>query len=500
MLAKLRKIKPDLRESVIMGVLFLALTGLVVLMLLIAGYSCRVIDDYSFSVYDRVWASTHSLWKTMLAEISATVELWHNWQGTYFSLWFYLVLNSVFGKHSYYIGAYIAILSLVISELYAAKIVVSDILQGEKRRAFIVAAPVLLLQLMFPPSAAEGFYWMIAAILYTFAFASQVLLFALVAKVVFDTAGRKLTASKISIFLLLFMVAGSNYICGLSSICLYALILVYAFCRKNAHRLFLVISYIWFIGCFLLNALSPGARIRQDSAGAGLPAATAIFRSFVEAASYIRTWWILPLTLTMIGLIPILWHIAGSQRFRYRLPLLFTLLSFGVYASQFTPCLYALGMIGAYRVQNLYRFTLYLWAVANEWYWIGYLRRRLGDRLNAFLLPLQNLWFAVVILLATGYSMLFCYGDTVTARSAYQALRSGNAATYYQENVCRVEYMENCEESDVVLKPYSVTPYLLFINDLQPDPDSWENAVFAQYFGKTSVRIASEEVGSTSLP
>ena len=486
---KQKRDKQEIQERIILLGLLFILVGLLVLIFWMGKYSFRQVDDFAYAHVESVWLETHSVLKTMVGELSQTIENWKTWQGLYFGDWIYFVLLAIFGREGYFVSSYLTVMCLVCAELYAGKTILCDIMEGTRTESYIVTIPLILLQLMFLPSAAEGIYWMCAAVHYTMALGIEIFTVALLFRLLFLKTDSARLWMKIGIVFLLFALAGCNFVTSLNMVCIYGLLIIYAWIKKKKERLFLTIGYLWFLIWFMISVISPGNMNRQLSSGEGLGALQAILRSFVEAGKYLTDWWILPVTLIMLAVMPMLRRIALRKTRSFRMPLLFSALSFCVYASQFTPNLYALGQIGAYRVQNIYRLTLYILLFANEGYWIGYLVRFQKDKAkNRSAVPFGNVLFAIIAVLVIAPIMLFHYGDTVTAVSAYKSLRSGQAKRYYQENQERIALMES-DEQDIVLEPFSAPPYLLHFGDLQVDAASWENVAYAQYFGKNTVRI-----------
>lgn len=87
---------------------------------------------------------------------------------------------------------------------------------------------------------------------------------------------------------------------------------------------------------------------------------------------------------------------------------------------------------------------------------------------------------------------LFLYGGyTLTAVSAVQSLKSGEAKAYYAEYEERRSQLENPELTEVWLKDFSAKPYLLFFNDgnLKEDTDDWVNRAVADFYGKEIVGL-----------
>ena len=176
-------------------------------------------------------------------------------------------------------------------------------------------------------------------------------------------------------------------------------------------------------------------------------------------------------------------------------------ISFGVFAVQFTPTIYALQITGAGRIQNLYRINYYIWLYGNELYWIGWLWRKYCERSEKVDDALQGKINKTSYLLegwmigvgALCISIYLWGGSTVTSLSAIDDLRSGTARQYYEEYQERLEILEDDSKKEVYLKPFSVKPYLLFFTDIEDDADDWVNGAMAQYYGKEKVKLSGSD-------
>ena len=81
----------------------------------------------------------------------------------------------------------------------------------------------------------------------------------------------------------------------------------------------------------------------------------------------------------------------------------------------------------------------------------------------------------------------------MTSVSALISLRTGQAQQYYQEYQERLELLED-ESLDVVyLKDYTYKPYVLYFNDIQENPEDWVNKSMADYFGKETIYLLTED-------
>jgi len=189
----------------------------------------------------------------------------------------------------------------------------------------------------------------------------------------------------------------------------------------------------------------------------------------------------------MLLMIPFFWKIADTEKFRFKFPFLVTLLSFCSNACMLTPGLYAMGISGAGRTLNIVKLWFVLLVFVNEAYWLGYLKRKLGNKFPEKRIDVR-IWTSGILIL-----IFIAFAANVERRAfdyssyaAYVSLRSGEASQYHKEHQDRVELLTG-EEKVVELKPFSVKPYLLYFDDITTNIYDWRNTAVARWYGKEIV-------------
>ncbi|MBO4775681.1 MAG: hypothetical protein J5515_03615 [Lachnospiraceae bacterium] len=496
------KKKSDIYDILILIGLLATLIILIVPLLIIAKYSFPTTDDFSFLYYvGPYWKDSHSVIKTLYHCALYSFETWKTWQGLYFADWLWFVMLALFAEKAYFVCTWLGLFSVILSELFASYIIFHKLYKVSTVRSFIYVLPVIILQILLPISGMEAFFWMASVAIYTFPFACMVAFSSLLVYYVFREEDKRINAFEmIVLFLFAFIIAGSGYITGLPTLCLIPIMIVFSFIGKKKNSAFLIILFVFYLAFFAFNALSPGAGIRQSAAGEGDTAIHAILISFVESAKYIKTWTNLPIILTNICLMPLFVFNKDDVKVKYRFPILVTAVSYALFSSMFTPNLYALKIIGMYRVQNIYRFTMYLLITVNLWYWTGFIKgivlkkieRKETKKNNITLFGILRVTVAAIAVVGVLFSVYKTYGKTSTSVSAFYSLRENEANIYNEEWQERLVILNDESIKDVVFHPYSRRPYLLFFIDVTDDKDNWINEAYARYFNKDSV-ILSEE-------
>ncbi len=493
----------ELQVKILCVGMVLLLVAILIPLFWISTYNFISVDDYTFARHAQsVWQESHSVLKVLSAQVQQTWEIYQTWQGTFFSQWFASSMMGIFAESAYYVGTLLSLGGFVLAELLFFMLVLVKGLGADKCRAAIVSIGCLALQILLTPYPVEAYFWFCGAVVYTFIHALALLLlsFLFLLSQAKKEKKAKIILWEFGIVLLSIAVGGSNYITGLTVLIFYFLYVVWMFWKKKPYKIMALCNAVVYILAFGANFLAPGNMQRQGSAGVERASAFgSILRSLKEAANYCVVNLIPPCVILGLLLAPIFWQIVKKKNFKYPLPLLVSLVSFGVFAAQFTPNLYALQIIGAGRVQNLYRFNFYVLIFANELYWIGWFWRKWRENhsvergvsdgkegLTSYLLPG---WIVGGLLLCL--SLTAWGGSTVTTVNAIQSLRSGEAKQYREDYKERLMILEDPTVKEVYLEPFSATPYLLFFGDVVEDTEDWLNQSVAEYFDKEVVGLMS---------
>lgn len=478
----------------------LVLTAILVPLFIIGHYNFESVDDIGYGgTAEVVWAETHSIIQVLIRQIAYAWEYWHIWQGTFAAEWFSTSMMGIFAKNAYYMGTYITLGGFVLSELFLFQMILKRVMGADAYRAGIVSIAIICMQLLLVPVPVEAFYWFCGASLYTATHNAAVILTALLI-LLYDNP-KKLWQKillYIGILFLTVFVSGGTYVTLIAMLLIYFFTMVWYWYRKNPGKWFATTGMLLYLTGFLLNVLAPGNQKRLSTTDATqMSAIKAILVSLKEAAFYVAGNAIFPCVILAVLFLPLFVNIVRKKNYKYSLPGLVTLISFGIFAAQFTPTIYTLGITGAGRIQNIYRWTFYIWLYGNELYWVGWLLQK------AHFLKLENGGAASSkkSYLLTGWIVggaLLCFtlyvwgGSTLTTLSAIDSLRRGEAQAYYAEYQERLEVLKDDTVKDVRFKPYSYKPYLLFFGDITERPDDWVNYTVSSYYGKNSVTLIKE--------
>ena len=468
---------------------------LLIPLLIISKYNSLAVDDYTYlNIAQNGLREGQSVFGVLFTQMKNSYECWSTWQGQYFVNWLIMSFLVVFGPEKYYLVIVFTLIPLLLAELYLAYVVLVKGFGATGSQMLIVIVPIMIMHFSVPISLVEAYYWLSGAVTYTTTYAISLVSIALMVDLMISADAWKKRAIFVEVVLLLFSVClgGSNFVPGLFMLLVFFLFAAYSLFVKHRHRIFYVINLLVFVACFLVTALSPGATNRRtENADAAVPAVKAIFLSLYEASKFVKAWSFPFVILLLLAMIPVFWKIIKKKNMRFPLPLLVLIISFGMYAAQFTPNQFALGIVGAYRVQNIYRYQMLFLLLGNEFYILGYLHRRFPNLKIPFADKICKFPFVTVIygFLATcAVFLCMCHyaGSTLSSLSAYRDVRNGFAQQYYNEYLERVKMFEDDTIQDVVLKPFSYRPYALYFYDFQYS-HTWTNEDAAEYYGKNTI-------------
>ncbi|MCM1026818.1 MAG: DUF6056 family protein [Roseburia sp.] len=479
----------------------LVLLAIVTPLLMIARYNYPSADDWSFSVggYNAV-KNGEGILGVLKSSIETTINNRTQWEGRFSIAFLSSLQPGIWGEKYYHVVAWLMLGGLIFSEIFLfISILGKDSERSGRWLALPIIAPSLALQILYSPYPEESFYWYNGSVNYTFVYGMSLILLALFLKM--GTAKNppkwKYGLWAAAACFLAVLVGGNNYATSLSSFLTLLLLSTLflwrdrkAFCRT------------WFLTALLGSSLlfcifSPGSAIRINAnfnGETGNPV-EAVLMSLVRSFTNIYSWTNLKVILVLLFIIPFVWKAVKNMNFAFRLPGLFTLITFCLYASQATATMYVNGTTGGGRTGCILFYSYHIWMVGNVCYWIGWLckkRNKLQNALEKIIAKTDSclLLYCAVIGVVLAGNLYLSDLHTLTSYKAYRNWRQGYAQQYAAEWEARLEVLHDDSIKEVEFAPLSICPEMLTYVDLQ-DEDGylWVNDACALYYGKTSVRI-----------
>ncbi|SOD79525.1 DUF6056 family protein [Spirosoma fluviale] len=433
-------------------------------------------DDYCFADT----ALKYGFWQ-------AQKFYYDGWTGRYFSNMLVHGSPLVWGWYDGYRFIPALMATALVGAIYA---LVSELLRTESLINRVTATCLLFfLVVLSLQSTVEAFFWTAAIATYTVPTILTIYLIAVLIGYNRLPNGPIKWLTTVWASFLVFAIIGS----GETNLVLLILLLLaitgyrLVFLRK-VDPLMMWLVLVSFVSAWVLFQ-APGNAIRMGSneakAGELFPS---IARSFSWLARSIAFWLlktpILPFTLLFVTLARRATRQGSPVRDLFMVPAgLLTVVYLGLLAAMIFPSYYGLGIAPYARTMNI----LFVFFVLGWFYvatvWVGWLDRR-GRSLT-----IAQKWPAPVWFL-TGIWLIGSVGASSAVNQLYADWLSGRAATYDREMTERHQQLLTSADT-VRLRPISVYPPSLFVEDVKPDRTHWWNRCQSGYYGHKALVLDS---------
>lgn len=432
------------------------------------------------------------LWAILREAAFNASNAWKTWQGSFTACFLMALQPGVFGEGYYQIGTWILLGSLLAAELFLCRRIFWR--SAGKSGCVALWALTAAVQVMFVPYPNETFYWFCGAVYYTFFYSLSL---CLCAEALFllreGISARQMCVHGALAVFLAFAVGGGNLATGLGTAVFLAVLVIWGGLYRKRQVLLICPVLAVYLGSYALNVFAPGNAVRQAASSMRLPPPYAVWLALYHSFRNCREWLLdVRVILILLVLIPILWKLTGTMKCRFRMPALFTLVAFGVYASQMAPISYVNGSYGPIRMVDIFWYGSILLFVIVEAYWLGWLRTRekIVDRLagvrrfcrthfGVLQLGLLILWGAAVL----GGNRMEC-----SSYIAYRALNNGYAQAFAAEQEERLAILRDDSLDEVWLKRIENRAEPLFYCDISAE-GGYFNIAMADYYGKSGVNL-----------
>jgi hypothetical protein len=497
-----------LKKEVLCALIVLGVTIIMVPLLIIGKYNHMSADDYWYALQPHlVWIETQNIGNVIVQAFEGMSNTWENWQGTYSSALMFGLTPSIFGEQYYFIVPYMMIGMVFLATFALFYLLYKIFLKSGFCIWVIVSSLTAFMQVEFMYSPASGLYWYNGSVHYVFM--QGILYLGITCGGLFfyrcfipykSKIGQRI---RLILFLLLasgfgFFAAGGNFSTGLLTMECYTIFLgaaIYIAYRYHKLAAAFLIPFLAVLSGFLLSTLAPGNANRQGSfqkSGVLQSILTSFGYSFTQALDWINPFVLLCLLL----LLPLLLKVVSGLSFDFPFPLVPLMLSYCLYASMFTPGLYALGELPLSRNQNICKMFLLILLVINETYCLGWLLHKV-DKIRK-LVPVhgKNVWAWTGVLAGAGilFIVLFLRLDPVERKAkfvswgAMELITTGLGELYHVEYLTRLNEYVNSEEMIIYVEPYTVHPYPLWTSQEEEPPGGSE----AAWYGKWGIFFSEE--------
>ena len=465
-------------------------------------YNVMCIDDYDYGrrVHD-VWQETGSLAASAQEAWRQNMDFYQDWQGTYISCFLMGMCPMNFNYKIAWVVPILMIGMFASSSFVLGRHILIRWLGCERAGASLTMALLLFVFYQVIEAPFEGIYWYNGSTHYVLMQSVWFFVLTLISGSLWAEKKGRAYACCAAAAVLAVIVGGGNLVTGLQAEVLMAFLVCYAFFRRKDRIACVIIPFLTGSAGFLVNILAPGNGKRGSiDMDEGYSAVKAIILSFYHTAVFAIRWTPVLVVLLWLVLLPLLWKWMKASERKFSHPVLVTAGAYCVISAMFTPTLFALGMVGLSRVDDIIQMTYYLAVLLVTAYWLGYFSHRerredgAADAFGLFLERVGNRMSAVCLLLLLGVWVLTADKNTYTSISALRSIANGEAQTFYQEAMERHALYTDESIANVEVAPYSARPALFDFTDLSEDEGNWMNLAVARYYHKDSVRSTSKDI------
>lgn len=468
-------------------------------LLLLGRYNVMCIDDYDYGkqVHD-TWVATGSIGESIQTAWKQNMEFYQDWQGTYISCFLMALCPMNFRYETAWLVPVLMIGMFASSTYVLGRHILHRWLGVDRTGAGFAMLMLLFAFYQVLEAPFEGIYWYNGSTHYILMESVWFfMLTAVSASLWTQSRGKEALCCGIAAVLSV-IVGGGNLVTGLQAEIVMALLILYAVVKNRRKIVVTAVPFITGSIGFLINTMAPGnARRGSIDMDEGYSAVMSILLSFYHCIVMMIRWTPVFVVLVWLLLLPVLWKLVKKSKRSFAHPVWVTVGAFCVLSAMFTPTLYAVGMVGMSRVDNIIQMVYYLCLIMVSAYWLGYFahrssgeRQSAGEAFGCYLEKTGNRMTAVCLLLMCVMWVFTADKNTYTSVSAVRSLVNGEAKTFYAEAMERHRLYTDDTVTDVEVRPYSVRPALFDFQDLSEDAGNWLNLAVARYYHKDSVKVA----------
>lgn len=480
-----------------------ALLLIVIPMTYISKYMWPVSDDFELSIWTKeAYVTTGSVWQVLKRAWDLVVYKYFNWQGAYSSIFLMALQPGIWGDEHYWMGVVLIMFSLLIGIFALSYVLMVKHGKAPKSVWLTITSLVTFAWFLRVMYTEEAFYWWTGASYYTGFYAWGMMIVA--AMLCFYTDWERYSKGKrcfsyIAGALACLFVAGGNFPTSLMLVLIGIGLVASAFYHKKKSRSVLTVYTASILAGLLISVLAPGNHTHMtNDFEADRTAIEAIFISIRDGLGYIASWTNISVIMMFVFLLPFIWQLVRSCGCQFRLPVVVTILSGGVYLAEYAPVSYAFGGYAPGRMINLYYINYFWLLLFNVFYWLGWidkvLERKQEQKLRVFA-EKQNKWQPTYVCIVGILFLLSTVKVGVTNTNLYWVYLELYKGYYQQLDEFieeRVMYFEQHQGEDVTVERIPYESVITYFSDLFPDKGHVVNSAVAEYYGVNSVSLKEE--------
>lgn len=455
---------------------------LCLLLVLVQLFPLIAISFYAYPTHDdfpnayelsEVWARTGSIGELLRAVWEGTVYDYYHWQGTFAAMFSSRFQPMAISMDLFWIMPVLMLVLLALSAAYMTKQLVMQLLKADFCAFSVCYAVLMTFLIQYLPGIREMVYWVSAN---QYILTPIVLMFfiGLMIRLHISSGKAAFLFRSACAVICAFLIGGLPYPLALGCVLGFAFTAIWLWMIRSRAALPAVLSFLAGTAALIIVVIAPGNAVRQNRIGDAMNPIAAVIYSVVEALETAGGWFGPQLLGAALLLVPALWKPLKESGLKFRWPVVFSILSFGVFAASFVPPIYATGRDGYLwdRILGSLYMLYAILALLNLVYWTGWLAK--SGLLDNAVRPHEkggiSLWRLGVCALALFWG-LFATGAVLATPTlgAARSLLLGEAKQYRQELALREEKLRessSLEEAQAAIEELSIQPIVLPLDKL----------------------------------
>lgn len=478
----------------------LALILIVAPLMYIARYIWPCSDDFGLSLWTlEAWKETGNIFYVLKRAWDYVVFNYLEWQGAYSSIFLMALQPDIWGPGFYRMGVIFIFVSLLYGIYWLSYVLMVKHGKSPKSVWLTITSLVTFAWFLRVMYTEEAFYWWTGASYYTgfYSWAMMVVASMLCYYTDWEKYGkiRKCFLYIMGVLACMF-IGGGNFPTTLLLLLISMGLSVAAFLYKKPAFKVILCYTVTVLLALLVSVLAPGNNTHMtNDFEANVSAIEAIYISIRDGLKYIVSWSNVSVVMLYVFLVPFIWQLVRSCGWKFRWPVLVTILSGGLYLAEFAPVSYAFGGYAPGRMINLYYINFYWLMLFNVFYWLGWINRVLSAKCQEKLQKLvegQSKWQPAYVCVVGLVFLLSVVKVGVTNTNLYWVYAELYNGYYQQVDKCieeRVQYFEEHQGEDVVVEPIPYRSVITYFSDLFPDKGHILNEAMADYYGVNSIDL-----------
>lgn len=471
----MKKIYNFIDEYKFVLIIYFILLILVLPMLNMFRHAVMNADDFLYGKFTyRIWEKTHSVFQVVKEAAKSTFKDYFNWQGSFASVFFMYMQPGIYSTTFYRLFLISIFILFFVSSYLCLMTFNKYLLKGERKTLLCIYGVFMIVATQFMPSAFEAWFWYNGVIYYMFTFCLNMLFVALAVKHPNIKTKWVKFLSVISLFILVILMAGSNYITSVAFILCYLVFIIFAVIKKFSNNRLHTALLILYLMIFLLNVLAPGNFARAQGYTQPVLGLVAVFslKEFLFAVPHF-TGSVVTLAAILISTL-FAKDIVKNAEFRFINPLAALIFVIFVLICQYAPTVYGYGHAGPQRCINI-RFLsmqISLWALAVNLYGYLYQHKKL-EKTNPLVIIIVSAFMII-------YSLSLYPATDMWGYKSLDYYIGGQLNMFSDEMNQRIEKFEDKSSDEKLSFENKITNEML-----HPDEKLWFNYGIWDYYRKT---------------